>query len=492
VGEARSRVLPADLAAAGAVVVGVLLVSYWRVVNAETFMRLAIGRMTAAQGLFVAHDPWIYSVPGLGWRNPEWLGDLLLYGVYRAGGEAGLVGFKLLALSVGWSLLYLLGRRAGGRPLVLAGLILLALAGSEGRFMERNELHLYWLLPAYGLALQAAVTDRRWLLALLPLGWLWASLHGSFPVGWLLVGAALAESMVGPRRDGRRARALALALALHPLLPFLSPDGLHAYDLLIDHYRHGEAIKATIKEWVPPNLLPATLAGLPLHLLGLIALGSFLPRPNRTQVQGFVLVAVGLLAAHGALRFFLVFAMLAIPTVAANLQRAGAALPVERARWRLVAALALALGSTALVAQAARAARLPRRAAERADYPVRAGRWLAAHAPPQSRLFGPYTGSQMLMWEAPAVGLYIHPHFSFGSELLLRYVYELLPRPEQFEAEVRRLDVNLALVGLRDESGQLAVHLAASPDWRRVYGDGLYAIFARNVPRNRALLGATE
>ena len=487
-GGARSR----DLAAAITVAAAVVLVSYWKVVNAETFMRLAIGRMTATEGLFVAHDPWIYSVPGLGWHNPEWLGDLVLYGVFRAGGEGALVSFKLVVLVVGWLLFYLWGRRAGGGPLVLAGLILLALAGSEGRFMERNELHVYWLLPSYGLVLQASVRDRRWLLALLPLGLLWASLHGSFPAGWLLVGAALAEALVGPRRDRRRARDLAVVLALHPLLPFISPDGIHAYDLLLDHYRYRQAIKSTIKEWVPPDLLPATLAALPLHLLGILALLSFLPRPNRAQVQGFVLVAAGLMMAHGALRMFLVFAMLAIPTVAANLRRAGEAMGEARVRLRTAAAAALLVGALALAAQAARAARLPQRAAERADYPVRAGRWLAANAPPQSRLFGPYTGSQMLMWEAPAVGLYIHPHFSFSSALLVRYVYQLLPHPEQFEEEVRRLDINLALVGMRDESGQLVEHLANSRAWKRVYGDGMYAVFARRTPKNARLLGVTE
>src|SRR5947207_5151137 len=101
VGEARSRERLADLAGAGLVVTAVALVSYWRVVNAETFMRLAIGRMTAAAGGLVGRDPWIYSVAELRWRNPEWLGDLLLFGAYRAGGEAGLVALKLVVLAVG-------------------------------------------------------------------------------------------------------------------------------------------------------------------------------------------------------------------------------------------------------------------------------------------------------------------------------------------------------------------------------------------------------
>ncbi|HXU80868.1 MAG TPA: hypothetical protein VN914_05690, partial [Polyangia bacterium] len=283
----------------------------------------------------------------------------------------------------------------------------------------------------------------------------------------------------GPRRDGRRARALAAVLLLHPLLPFVSPDGLHAYDLMIDHHRYKRIINATIKEWVSPDRVPATLAGLPLHLLGIIALLSFLPRPNRTNVRGFLLVASGLVAAHLALRFFLVFAMLAIPTVAANLRRAGEAIADRHLRLRQAAAVALLVGAAALMSQTARSARAFPRAAERPDYPVRAARWLAATAPAGTRLFAPYSGSQWLMWEAPAVGLYIHPHFSFSGALLERYLEQLLPHPEAFEEEVRRLSINLALIGARDETTQLLEHLVASPRWKRIYGDGHYAIFAR-------------
>jgi hypothetical protein len=500
VSEARLRERTVDLVAVGVVLLSVVLVSYWRVVNVETFMRLAIGRETA-QGIFLERDPWIYSVPGLHWRNPEWLGDLLLYGVFRMGGEGGLVALKLTLLGLGWTLLYLWGRRAGGRPLVLVGLIMLALAGSEGRFLERNEQHLYWLLPAYGLVLQASVGNRRWLAALVPLGLAWVNLHGSFMVSWLLVGASLADALVGPRKDRQRARELFSLLLVHLLLPFASPGGLHAYGVVIDHYRHATVIKELVREWEPPDRMPATLARLPLHVLGIVGLLSFLPRPNRTQVQGFLLVAVGLYMAHGSLRFFLIFAMLAIPTIGANLARAGEAWP----RVRTVAALVLALGSAALVFQAGRWARVPIRVvlrpdfptqagrwlAEHApagDFPTQAGRWLAEHAPAGSRLFGPYSGSQMLMWEAPKVGLYIDPHFSFSADLLVRYYYEVLPHPETFEAEARRFDINLAMVGRHDETAHLADHLVRSPEWKRVYADGYYAIFARRVPKNADLI----
>jgi hypothetical protein len=232
--------------------------------------------------------------------------------------------------------------------------------------------------------------------------------------------------------------------------------------------------------------LPATWAGLPLHALGLLGLASFLPKVNRRRVEAFVLFAAGLLLAHGALRFFPVFGMLAIPPVAANLRRI--ALPPRARVWRTVATAALLVGASALLVPAARLARRAPWVEGRSNFPVQAARWLGGHAPPASRLFGPYTGSQFLLWEAPAVGLYIHPHFSFDGEHLIRFVRQILPDPQRFEAEVRRFDVNLALVGRFDETGQLAAHLAAAPDWKLVYGDGTYAIYARRHPKNEALL----
>src|SRR5207249_472594 len=77
----------ADWIARAAIVAAVVLASYWKLVDCETYMRLAIGRFAAQTGLAGLHgpDPFLYSVPGLRWRNPEWLGDLLLWNTWRVG-----------------------------------------------------------------------------------------------------------------------------------------------------------------------------------------------------------------------------------------------------------------------------------------------------------------------------------------------------------------------------------------------------------------------
>jgi len=470
--------------ARAAVVAAVVLASYWKIVDCETYMRLAIGRF-AAEGGLGGTDPFLYSIPGLRWRNPEWLGDLLLWSAWRAGGEAGLVGLKLLVTSVGWLLLYQLARRQGGAPVVIVALAMVVLGGSEWHMSERNEMHLHWLVPAYGLLLDSARRDRRWLFALAPLGILWANLHGSFTFGWLLVGAALAEALLGEARDRTLAKALAVALAAHPLLAFASPEGLRVYTFVVDHYRYRDDIKRLIREWQPPDREAVSVSQLPLHVLGLVGLLSFLPRPNRRQVGGFLLFAAGAVMAYGAQRFMLLFGLLALPVVAANLSR----LQPLAGAWVVRAATAsLLLAGAGLLAPAALAARRVPHAREQRGYPADAAAWIAAHAPPSSRLFMPYTGSQWLMWLAPQVRLYIHPQLSYGSEHLVRFFDEILPNPARFQEETRRFDINLALVDLVGESAALHAHLDASPEWAPVYFDGFYALYARRIPANEALL----
>jgi hypothetical protein len=466
------------------VVLAVVLASYWKIVDLETYMRLAIGRFTATAGLG-AGDPWIYSVPGLRWRNPEWLGDLLLWWTYRAGGETALVVFKLVVVSLGWLMLYQLARRRGGTPVVIVALALVVLGGSEWHMSERNELHLHWLVPAYGLVLERARRDRRWLWLLAPLGMLWANLHGSFTVGWLLVGAALAEALLGAEPDRALAKALAVALVAHPLLPFVSPEGLRTYQQVIDHFRYAADIKRLIREWQPPDREAATLAQAPLHVLGIVGLLSFLPAPNRRQVGAFVVFAVGLVMAYGAQRFLLLFGLLALPVIAANVSRA---LPLV-GRWPARAVTgALVVGGLVLVAPAVVQARHMPPASDQREYPAKAATWIAAHAPPSSRLFMPYTGSQWLMWKAPQVGLYIHPHFSYSGAHMVRFFDEILPHPDRFDEEVRRFDINLALVDVFAEGRALHAHLDAAPDWALLYFDGFYALYARRAPVDDALI----
>ncbi len=445
-----------------AVVLGSLLaVSPWWITDVETYMRLAIGRAGTPRT-----DPWIFSIPDLPWRNHEWLGDWLLYKVYLLGGERGLVLLKLEILGVGWMLLFVAARVWGASPLVAAALCVLALAGAHERMTERNEMHLHWLIPLYAILLRLGRRDRRWLLALLPAGLLWANLHASSIVGAAMIAVALVAALV--ERDRRSARWLAVVLAAHPLLALATPDGVAAYALVIDHLRHASAFGRVINEWLPPHVLPFTWARVPLYLLSALAIVSL----RRRRVEATLLV-LALCAAHRSVRLFLPAALIALPPLAAHL---------SELRRRLVP-VGLGLAALALMIPAVVAAQSRQAVRDRLDLPSLAGRWLAAHAPAGARLFGPYSGSQLLMWDAPSVRLYIHPNFSFEAEHLFRYL-RLLEDPVALRAELERQEVDLVLVTPDDETQAFGAAIAGA---QAVYWDGHFSVYARKTERTQAL-----
>jgi hypothetical protein len=115
---------------------------------------------------------------------------------------------------------------------------------------------------------------------------------------------------------------------------------------------------------------------------------------------------------------------------------------------------------------------------------------LARAAPEGSRLFNPYNAGPWLLWEAPRVRLFIDPRNNLGARALERFSTEVRLQPARFDEEVRRLEINLAMLDLSNVlTWRLNLHLDRSHAWRPVYLDGRYAVYARKEERNRELLG---
>lgn len=479
-------VLPALLLA-----MAVVLIAPWHLCDPDELGHLAIGRTIAQTGGVPATDPLTFSDPGARWSNPEWFGDLVLYLIHAGAGETGLQLFKLGLICLGWLLLLRLARRHGAEAWLTVAFLLLALLSTTHHFTLRNRIHLYWLIPLYALLLERARADRqwRWLLALLPLGALWANLHGSFILGWVVIGAALAQALVS-RRDKKEVGALALLLAVHPLLAMISPHGLHNYGQVADHLLGAEIYRSMIVEWQPPGQSATLIEQLPLHLIGVVGLLSFLPRKNRRQVGSFLLLVVGLALAYSSRRFIPLLVVLAAPGVTANLTRFMATTAVPFRRYVTAAAVVLAAALLSPVIWTARTTDSNPHLLRRPGAPVAAARFLARAAPEGSRLFNPYNAGPWLLWEAPRVRLYIDPRNNLGARALERFSNDVRLQPARFDEEVRRLEINLAMLDLSNVlTWPLNLHLDRSHAWRPVYLDGRYAVYARKGERNRELLG---
>ncbi|MFH1130782.1 MAG: hypothetical protein V1754_05565 [Pseudomonadota bacterium] len=471
---------------------GVVLVSPWRMVDPDALSNLAIGRIIVEQRGVPDTDPLTFSAPKTRWSNPEWLGDLIWYTTYRIGGEHAIVALKLFLCGMAWILALRLGTRLGASPLLVSGLLLFALVGSVGRFTLRNHIHAYWLIPLYGLILLRAKKNWRWLLALVPLSIVWVNLHSSFVFAWLLVFAAFVDELLhkntaSPQNNRTSRIALSTLLLVQPLLALVNPHGVHVFDQLWDHLRGADVYRATIVEW-GSSQASTGLEILPLHVIGILGLLSFLPRPNRKRLQGLLLFGVGLFFAHISRRFVPVFLILAIPQVAANLWCWLAAKSVEIRRWSVISTIAIALALLIPVIWIART-QPQTHVLERQGGPVLAARFLAEQAPLETRLFNPYNAGPWLLWEVtPRVQIFIDPRNNLGAKSLYRYLKELLPKPDQFEQEVERSNISMAMTDLSD--GRMSVlnrHLDDSRKWDLVYLDGTYAIFAHVEEKNAEL-----
>ena len=467
---------------------GVIAVSPWQMIDPDALMRLATGRIIVSQGAVPDTDPFSFSAPGHPWSNPEWLGDVVWYLAYNGAGERGLQALKLLLLCGALALVLRLARRQGASALLAVALLLLLLPGLAWRFTLRNHLHALWLIPLYGLLLQGARRDPRRLLVLLPLGVLWANLHGSFPLGWVV----LAAGAIGALARGHRRLALFAAgvLCVHPLLAAVSPHGLSNYRQVLDHALNAADYRALILEWQSPLQVSQGIKHLPLHLLAAVGLLSFLPRCNRVRRQAARLLTLlaALALGYASQRFIPLAVVLAAPGVAANLSGwlADREDLQRRAGW---ASLVLALGLLLAVAAQLRVDPWPP-VLRRAESPAALARFLDQQAPPGAKLFNDFDSGQWLLWlAAPRVRLYIDPRNNLGAAALRRYVDEVLPHPSTFEQEVRRLDITLAEVDTAAPRFEaLAAHLSRTTAWRRVFSDGRRVVYAREVPANAALI----
>lgn len=189
----------------------------------DVFWHMATGRWMIEHGRLPTTDPFTYTMEGKPWRLVNGLADLALYGAYKLGAEAGLIGLKIacawitltlvglslraLAFSratlvalVAMTALLLHGRYTMERPMILgASLLALCLLATIRSFERKDQAHLVFLVA-------------------LPL---WPLVHGTALLGAAVLGSLLVSGVLAraPKRwlasvAATSAACLALAIAL--------------------------------------------------------------------------------------------------------------------------------------------------------------------------------------------------------------------------------------------------------------------------------------
>ena len=308
----------------------------------DLWWHLRTGQWIVETGHVPHSDPFSFTRAGHAWVSHEWLSEVVFYSLWKHGGAAALIVFLAIITTAGFMLLYLrcLSSARGGQKHWAAAATALGALAAAPSFGVRPQMFTFALASLLLWLLERGAEpgkDRPWLLLWIPpLFLLWLNLHAGFalcPALLLAYGVGLImETAVGstPWQEARPAllRVLLLLLACWALVP-LNPSGTQLYRYPFDTLSSA-GMRSLIGEWHSPDFhewlyRPFLL----VCLLLLTALASSRPRPKGRVIVPLILT---FLAALDAVRHIPIFALVAIPVIAAALPATSGSLAISHGR----------------------------------------------------------------------------------------------------------------------------------------------------------------
>jgi hypothetical protein len=250
-------------------------------------------------------DAFTYTVAGRAWLDQQWGAQVLLALVYRAGGWVGMATFHAALVGATFWFLWLACRARGASARLSAALTLSGFVVCFYNAGMRPQTMAYPLFTGalWILADRRAHPRRIWILPVVML--VWANVHGSFPLGLVLIGLAWVED----QRDHETRKNSTLVVGVLGLLAtVIGPYGLGVWRYAIG-ISTNERILEHIEEWGATTVRSIDGALFFITALGVVV---FLARRGKkTDVLTLVWLAsfllLGLSAARGEVWWGFVF-----------------------------------------------------------------------------------------------------------------------------------------------------------------------------------------
>lgn len=290
----------------------------------DFWWHMATGRLIVQTGAIPSIDQFSYTQAGQPFYNQGWLAQLLMYGLYQAGGLPLLLIAQALVIVLAYGLLLRIVVLRTGRLRLGVGLALLSMAVVFDNWLIRPQSYALPLFAAFLLILtefRMGRANRLWLLPLLMI--LWVNMHGTFVLGLVLIGL----TFVGMLAE-RRMSAADLHLSSFILHPLLLWSALTALAMLLNPrgpsvigYVRGllgsSAVTTLVTEWAPPT--PHDLNGALFFIFVLVCIVVLAAARKCPPVTDMLLFVPFLWLAFGGTRHIIWFDMVALPLVAVQL-----------------------------------------------------------------------------------------------------------------------------------------------------------------------------
>ncbi len=429
------------------------LIGLQRLSDNSFFTHLATGRLILDRGIPTT-DPYSFTAPGEPWTVQSWLASTL-YAVAES--VAGLGGVRIVIALTTALLAYLLWRltEPAGAVVVRAALIVpVLLMGTEG-WAERPML--FGFVGLVALYVLANGIGPAWVAA--PMLWIWVNTHGSFPMGFVLLGTLVVGTWLD-RRSVRREVQVSAWAGLGLLLGAMNPIGPKLLVFPIELLAKAETL-SFIDEWRPPDY--GDLAPKLLVLMAGLSVLALLARHRRFRAFLPLLVFTGL--ALTSARNVAPAGLIVMAAVAPAM--AGLGSDLGRERRRILRTVGVVLGALTLIV-ALDTLRGPQ--TDLAFYPTDAVDWMEAND-----LVGP----EVRVISRDFVGNYLEARY-VDMPVFLDDRYDMFPveviddyralyrGDEGWTQIAERWDADAILW---NTDADLAEQLTASTTWRVAYED---------------------
>lgn len=221
-------------------------IASFRLTDNSFLTHLATGRLILDDLSVPTTDPYTYTARGTDWTVQSWLMSVIYAGAERSGGVVGLRLVVLALFVAAGALLWRLSAPCVSLvpriALVFGSLyVVTGLWGERPYMVGVLALGVIWLV----------LDDELPAWTLVPLYWLWANSHGSFPLG---VGLTVAY-LVGRRMDRKpspRERSVLVCTAAGTLAAVIGPLGLQAVLFPVKAFTRSDVL-FNIVEWQPAS-----------------------------------------------------------------------------------------------------------------------------------------------------------------------------------------------------------------------------------------------
>lgn len=461
------------------VFLGLFAMAARNVIDPDVWWHLKTGQYIVEHKNIPHSDPFSYTRAGQPWVAHEWLSEVLLYGIERAGGFGALIVAFSAVICAAFFLLYL---RCGSDRYV-AGLAALWAACATIPVWGVRPQVLSLLLTSLWLLILERSEDRPKLLWWTPpLMLLWVNLHAGFALGLALSASFLLgesiEQWAGARPRNRGLRFAAVIFLFDVLAVPMNPNGLRMFSYPIETLRSA-AMQRYIAEWASPNFHQGEY-----WLFLLTILGTFIALAwsgRGTRPREWLLLIASLYAGLCSIRMMPLFVLIAVPLICARVsdwresKRPGLSRPSINSVAFLNAGIVLAMVAFAGV----HIFQIIHRQTETEAryFPGAAVAFLQTH--PAARIFNHYDWGGYLVWKLyPSTKVFIDGRADLYGEKLLDQFAQTYQFRGGWQRTLQDWKVDTVIVPV--DSG-LATGLRNCPGWRVSYEDKQAIVLAAPV-----------